>query len=172
MCCGDLILLVLFCQHIGEIVRDKGRAPLVYQVMAVIGWIGGEILGIAFGAVLVGLLSDWNDDATATGAGVGCLLGLIGGAGPVYLWANSVSRDPNYRPPAQPLGASPYGPPPGVVTNPYGSPPPQHLFTSPSPQPPRGPQSTPQSPFAPGTVTAPTQLPPAIPQFLPSSAFS
>lgn len=118
--CGDAVFLIFVCMHIGELLRSKGRQPTAYQVMAVVGWIGGEIVGAVIGGVLIAVLTDGHEDAIGIGIGVGGLLGVILGAGPVYLLALTASRDPNYRPPQTFPSASPYGPPPTSSLSPFG----------------------------------------------------
>ena len=158
MCC-DLLFVILICQHVGGMVKEKGRDPLIYQVLMALGWIGGEIIGGVGGAILAGILSNGNDDAIGIGAGIGVLLGIACGAGPVYLLAMNVTKDPNYRPPqpapgSSPYGPSPYGPAPGAPS--YAPPPAQNPFANN----PVNPQST-------GAAAAP-----GIPSFLPASAFA
>lgn len=161
MCC-DLLFVFLVCQHIGEMVKEKGHNPLPYQIFLAVGWIGGEIIGGLLGFFAAMLLGVGNDDAIGLCIVAGVVLGVACGAGPVYLLAANVTKDPNYRPPqpapgSSPYGTSPYGPPPG--SNPYAL--------------------SPQSPFAgnPGTPQpnpSPTgaAAAPGIPSFLPASAFT
>jgi hypothetical protein len=176
MCC-DLIFVILVCKHVGEMVQEKGRNPMPYQILMGMGWIGGGIIGGVIGLVLGIIVSDagGNGDAAGLGAAIGYVLGITCGAGPVYLVAANVTRDPNYRPP-QPLpGASPYGPPPGAPVygappgsiNPYGISAPQNPFAE---QPDYPQHSLPQpaaSPSSGGAVAVP-----GIPSFLPASAFA
>jgi hypothetical protein len=170
--CGDVILLVLLCMHIGEMMRNKGRPPFVYQLLAVLGWFGGEILGLVLGIVIGLAISNGNDDLVGTGAGIGFALGLFCGAGTAYLIAYSTSADPNYRP--APVVVAPYGP------SPYGSPRGPLVQQNPFAE-----AQAPQQPFQPAAVTSqPASSPPAagnpfasgqsaaIPQFLPASAFA
>ena len=76
MCC-DLIFVILLCKHVGEMVQEKGRNPLLYQVLMAVGWIGGEIVGGVGGAVLAAVASNGDENAIELGIGVGILLGLI-----------------------------------------------------------------------------------------------
>lgn len=177
MCC-DLLFVILVCKHVGEMVREKGRDPLLYQILMAFGWVGGEVVGGVVGAVLAAILSDGNEDAVGLGAGIGVLLGLACGAGPAYLLAANVTRDPNYRPPmpapgTSPYGNSPYGAPPNALgvplnsTNPYAAPSVSNPFAD-------GQTSYPANPPA---YSAPSANPPAaaapgIPSFLPASAFA
>lgn len=163
MCC-DLIFVFLVCKHVGEMVQEKGRNPMPYQVMMGVGWIGGALIGGICGLV-VGVLIDDGGDAVELGAALGYALGIACGAGPAYLLAMNVTRDPNYRPPMPAPGTSPYGPPPGALgvptgsTNPYAPPSVPNSYSESSP------------PYQP-TVNSPTAPAPGIPSFLPASAFA
>ena len=48
----EIILLIYLCKSIGAIVRSKGRKPLVFQILLVMLWIGGEF----FGGVVAGVV--------------------------------------------------------------------------------------------------------------------
>ena len=166
MCC-DLIFVILVCQHIGAMVKEKGHNPLPYQIFMAVGWIGGEIVGGVVGLIVAGVLSNGNEDAIGIGIGFGVLLGLACGAGPVYLVAANLAKDPNYRPPqpasgTSPYGPSPYGPAPGAAS--YGQPPAQNPFENY----PAYPQSSPSASPPGGSSGAA----PGIPSFLPASAFA
>ena len=170
--CGDVILLALVCMHIGEMMRGKGRPPFVYQMLMVVGWFGGEILGLALGIAIGFALTNGNDDVVGTAAGIGFALGLVAGAGTAYLIAYSTSRDSTYRPAptvAAPYGPNPYGPAP------YGSPPSQNPFAGPPAHSPQAyssqSHSTPQSSQSPAQPASSGQGL-ALPQFLPASAFA
>ena len=172
MCC-DFIFVILVCQHIGAMVKEKGHNPLPYQIFMAVGWIGGEIIGGALGLFLAIVLNVEDGDVVGLCIAAGVLLGLACGAGPVYLLAANLAKDPNYRPPqpapgSSPYGPSPYGPTPGAASY---APPPQNPFANnPVPQ-----QQFPQSfpPTSPGgsSPTGPAAAP-GIPSFLPASAFA
>jgi hypothetical protein len=165
MCC-DLIFVFLVCKHVGEMVQEKGRNPMPYQVMMGIGWIGGGIIGGIIGFV-VGILIDDGGDAVGLGAALGYALGIACGAGPAYLLAMNVTRDPNYRPPMPVPGTSPYGPPPGAMGVPTGS---SNPYAPPAIQSPFAENSAPS--YSPAPSQPPAGAAPGIPQFLPSSAFA
>jgi hypothetical protein len=171
MCC-DLIFVILICKHVGEMAQEKGYNAMPYQLLMGAGWIGGGIIGGVIGLVLGILVSNGNDDAAGLGAGLGYIVGIACGAGPVYLIVANMKRDPNYRPPLPVPGASPYGPPPGAPVytapagsnNPYSVSAPQSPFT----EQPAHPQYPPQPPVNP----PPGPAVPGIPSFLPASAFA
>ncbi|MFN0020240.1 MAG: hypothetical protein ACKVP0_18415 [Pirellulaceae bacterium] len=172
MCC-DLLFVILICKHVGDMVQEKGHSPLPYQIMMGIGWIGGGLIGGVIGFVLAAMVID-DGDAVGLAAALGYALGVACGAGPTYLVAMSVKRDPNYRPPMPAPGTSPYGPPPGATVygaplnsaNPYSTFAPQNPTAKDSayPQQPSPPAAT---GAAPGAAAAP-----GIPSFLPASAFA
>jgi hypothetical protein len=41
----EILLLRFLCIRMGELVRNKGQSPLLYQVMLVVFWFGGEFFG-------------------------------------------------------------------------------------------------------------------------------
>ena len=179
MCC-DLIFVILVCKHVGEMVQAKGRNPTLYQILMGVGWIGGGIVGGIIGLILGIVVTDGNgnDDAIGLAIAVGYALGIVCGAGPVYLVAANVTRDPNYRPPQPMPGTSPYGPPPGAPayraplgsTNPYSTSAPQNPFGEQPAYPQSYPPSSPSQPASPPSSSAPAA--PGIPSFLPASAFA
>lgn len=159
MCC-DLIFVILVCKYVGERVQEKGRNPMPYQILMGVGWIGGGLIGGVIGLVLGIVVADGfgngNGDVVGLVAAIGYAIGIACGAGPAYLLAMNVTRDPNYRPPQPVPGVSPYGP------SPYGPPPAQNPFAHPA--------TTPTS-FA-GTPPSTPAAAPGIPSFLPSAAFA
>jgi len=170
MCC-DFIFVILICKHVGEMVQEKGYSGTPYSILMGVGWIGGGIIGGIIGLVLGLLITDANGDGDIVGLmfAIGYALGIACGAGPIYLYAANLKRDPNYRPPQPVPGASPYGPPPGAPvygapvgsTNPYGTVAPQNPFA----EQPAYPPAAPQPPASPAAA-------PGIPSFLPASAFA
>jgi hypothetical protein len=48
----EILFLTWFARHIGETVRVKGYAPGGYRFLAVLSWIGGEMLGLLVGSAL------------------------------------------------------------------------------------------------------------------------
>jgi hypothetical protein len=172
MCGCDLIFVILLCKHVGEMVKEKGYNGTPYAIGMGVGWIGGGIVGGVIGLLLAIVIDNGNgnSDLPALIIAVGYALGIACGAGPVYLIAANLKRDPNYRPPLPVPGASPYGPPPGVPvygapaggSNPYAVSAPQNPFAQQPAYPPQPPASPPSNaPAAPG-----------IPNFLPASAFA
>jgi hypothetical protein len=50
----EVLLLIYLCKQIGDIVRDKGCTAGWYQLMLVLMWIGGEVVGMFCGIVTTG----------------------------------------------------------------------------------------------------------------------
>ena len=155
MCC-DLLFVILVCKHVGEMVQEKGRNPMPYQILMGVGWIGGGLIGGVIGLVLGIIVANGNGDVVGLVAVLGYALGVACGAGPTYLVAMNVTRDPNYIPPQPAPGVSPYGP------SPYGPPAAQNPFAKPTVSPSTS-AGSPPSPSAPA---------PGIPSFLPAAAFA
>lgn len=47
----EILAIVWLCKRIGRIVREKGRSAGGFQFLAVVLWLGGEILGAIVGAM-------------------------------------------------------------------------------------------------------------------------
>ena len=88
MCC-DLLFVILVCKHVGEMVQEKGRNPMPYQILMGVGWIGGGLIGGVIGLVLGIIVADGNGNGDVVGlvAALGYALGVASGAGPAYLLA-------------------------------------------------------------------------------------
>ncbi len=48
----EIILVYLMCRKIGDMVGNKGYGPILFQVLLVVAWIVGELLGLMVGFVL------------------------------------------------------------------------------------------------------------------------
>lgn len=50
----EILVLIFLCRALGRKLRDKGRKPLMFQIMLVVMWIGGEFCaGVVAGIVQV-----------------------------------------------------------------------------------------------------------------------
>jgi hypothetical protein len=67
----EILLIRALVKAIGRLLRDKGRSPGLFQFLAVVLWIGGEVTGGVVGVVL----------ELGNGAYVLALLGAASGAG-------------------------------------------------------------------------------------------
>jgi hypothetical protein len=47
----EIVLMSSLVRRIGALLRAKGRKPLLYQLLTVVLWFGGEITGGVIGAV-------------------------------------------------------------------------------------------------------------------------
>ena len=48
----EILLLIGLWKGMGSVMSSKGRNPLLLQIFAVVGWIGGEIAGAIVGVVM------------------------------------------------------------------------------------------------------------------------
>ena len=81
-----MAILVGLVKGMEALMKPKGRNPLLLQIMACVGWIGGEIVGAVAGAIFYHLQ---NPQAEETGLIVYAyaLLGAVIGAGIPFLIA-------------------------------------------------------------------------------------
>ena len=94
----EIIILIFLTRHVGEIVRSKGRKAGWFQLLTVVLWIGGEIIGGIIGAI-VGALSD----SGMLFAYLFALFGAAAGAGISILIARSLSAKTYDLPPQPPV---------------------------------------------------------------------
>lgn len=55
----ELLMLMSFNKTIGHIARTRGRKAMGYQVLMVVLWFGGEIIGLFTGLVVLSMMN-WN----------------------------------------------------------------------------------------------------------------
>ena len=94
----EIIILIFLARKVGEIVRSKGRKAGWFQFLAVVLWIGGELVG----GVIGGSVGALTDTGMAL-AYVCALLGAAAGAGISILIARSVSAKTYDLPPQPPV---------------------------------------------------------------------
>lgn len=97
----EIIILIFLTRKVGEIVRSKGHKAGWFQFLAVVLWIGGEVIGAVIGGI-VGALSN-------TGMGLAYLFALLGaaaGAGISILIARSLNAKTYDLPPQPPVFGS------------------------------------------------------------------
>jgi hypothetical protein len=85
----EIVLMIWLCKKIGRELREKGQNPTWYQVLTVVLWVGGEILGMLLGT-LIGETLGGDGEPDACFAYLLALLGAAGGAGLAYLIASNV----------------------------------------------------------------------------------
>jgi hypothetical protein len=73
----EIIAIYLFCKNVGNIIRNKGRKPIGYQLMTVAFWFGGEILGAIAGMIFFGFEEESINPLVYVAALVGALIGGI-----------------------------------------------------------------------------------------------
>jgi len=50
----DIIILIFLARNMGQLAEKKGLKPGPWRLYTVLGWFGGEILGIVIGLMLFG----------------------------------------------------------------------------------------------------------------------
>jgi hypothetical protein len=100
----EIILVYFLCKRLGDMLRAKGQKPLPYQIMLVVFWIGGEIMGFIVGAVVEAAQSGGapSEEFNLMGYFM-ALIGAACGAGLAFLIAYML---PNNQP-APAFGTSP-----------------------------------------------------------------
>jgi hypothetical protein len=48
----EIIFVIVLCRGMGRLLRSKDRKPLLFQILLVVAWIGGEFLGGVVGGVI------------------------------------------------------------------------------------------------------------------------
>jgi len=122
----EILLLYGLCKGMGNMMRSKGRSPVLLQVLVVVAWVGGEVFGFFCYGVFKAVQGASPDQVVDLGGyGVAVLAAALG-VGTIFLIGSIV---PAATPQPQPVGAygnSPYqmGPPtdPQNPYNPYGDP--------------------------------------------------
>jgi hypothetical protein len=86
----EILLLVFLCKSVGGILREKKRSPILFQVMMVVAWFGGEIAGFIGYGIYMGATGG-EFDFTGYIAALG---GAVAGAATVFLLAYLVPAAP------------------------------------------------------------------------------
>ena len=104
----EILFLFFLCKRLGAIVRAKGRSAVGLQVLLVVAWFAGEIMGAV---VAAGVLGDGSGQFHPA-AYLGALLGAACGATAVFLIARSLPGPATQAPPGFPVtGQFPPGQP-------------------------------------------------------------
>jgi hypothetical protein len=80
----EILFVIYLCKQLGNVLRNKGRAPGWYQAMLVAFWIVGEIMGGIIAMVITG------GEFTAL-AYLGALVGAGAGAGLAFFVAHQAT---------------------------------------------------------------------------------
>ena len=82
----EILLMWRLARSIGNLLRAKGRSAGGFQVLAIVLWIGGELLGATVGALC----------ELQAGSYLLALLGAAAGAGLAYHIAASAAPEPGF----------------------------------------------------------------------------
>ena len=95
----EVLAVVGLWKWIGRLTEDKGRQPVGYQVMGVLMWFGGEILGAIVGVAIMLAQGKSLDGGFPVAPYLAALLGaVVGGALAVALVAILPAADLEYEP--------------------------------------------------------------------------
>lgn len=124
----EIFIVYSMCKSIGTKLREKGRSPLLFQIMLVVMWIGGEVAGAIVGIIIEMIRNGpINDDGFNW---MVYLFALIGAAIGAAITFAIVSFLPPVAPRHDAFGSQPGGAPnfdylQNDPNNPYASPPPR-----------------------------------------------
>ncbi|MEQ8788217.1 MAG: hypothetical protein RIC55_18050 [Pirellulaceae bacterium] len=120
----EILLIVGLCKGMGNLMRGKGRSPLLMQILVVVSWFGGEFCGI-IGYMVFQSAQGYNAEPDLAGYGVAIGVAALG-VGTTFLIASMI---PAAAPQPQTVGAygnypQQMGPPtdPNNPYNPYSDP--------------------------------------------------
>ena len=86
----EIILVFMLCKSIGNVLRNKGRNPVLFQVLLVLMWIGGEIAGFIVGAIVYAMQHGGPPDGFELSSYVFAIVGAACGAGFTFLVAHLI----------------------------------------------------------------------------------
>jgi hypothetical protein len=109
----EIILIYFLCKAIGNVLAQKGRTAIGYQVLAVVLWFGGEIGAAMSYGIFVAVTGGDIDTMFDINCYLASLCGAAAGAGIAYLIAHLVP------PAADPLFDAPYAAPGAAGSQPY-----------------------------------------------------
>jgi hypothetical protein len=120
----EIILLYGLCKMMGNLLREKGRKPLMMQIALVLMWIGGEFLAPFIYGVVQAIRHAGNPPEMGFEVYFVAILGAASGAGLAFLIAALLppiqeESEADYMRPGQ----IPRFQPPVDPDNPYASPP-------------------------------------------------
>jgi len=120
----ELILLYYLCKSLGRMLREKGRKPLLYQIMLILMWLGGEISAAIVAVVVYVVVQGHAPPDFSLSIYLGAIFGAACGAGFCFTIAwllppAYVESNPMY---ARHDGSAKLDFPPADPNNPYSSP--------------------------------------------------
>jgi hypothetical protein len=86
----EIILLVVLCKSMGNVLRNKGRKPLLFQFLLVGMWLGGEIVGAIIGTVVYAIRNGAPPEGIELSTYLFAIVGAAAGAGLCFLIAHLV----------------------------------------------------------------------------------
>lgn len=89
----EIIVVIMLCKSIGNILRNKGRNPLLFQFLLVAMWIGGEVVGAVVGMIVYAAQHGAPPDGIALVPYLFAIGGAACGAGFVFLVAHLLPSD-------------------------------------------------------------------------------
>ena len=89
----EIIVVIFLCRRLGRFMRAKGRRPLALQILLVLCWFGGEILGGIVFVIFQAIRGEPVDDLNLMFYAV-ALLGAACGAGLTFLLASIIPPAP------------------------------------------------------------------------------
>lgn len=129
----EIVAIFFCCKSLGDMLRRKGRKPLVFQILLVLSWFGGEILAAMVYTIALMVINGGEPPEFDFTIYFVSLLGAACGAGfwfliawmlpaldvpqstrhlnplPDHLRAPTYGSPPNFGPPTDPK--NPYAPP-------------------------------------------------------------
>lgn len=159
----EIAILVFLCKTLGDMVRARGRNPILLQTIFAVGWFPCEILGAV---VMIGLSGVQSQNDMAGPAIGGAFLGVVSWVTVIFLATSLLSPAPKRKLTAAELPAFLRGPENEASQQPSAPPAPIIL--------PQGAQviavvtNVPPSYLAVGGLHAPQQMPPVYPGHTPA----
>lgn len=86
----EIILLFGLCKSMGNVLRNKGRKPLLFQFLLVGMWFGGEIVGAIIGTVVYAIRNGAPPDGLELSTYLFAIVGAALGAGLCFLIAHLI----------------------------------------------------------------------------------
>ena len=127
----EILLVVWLCSSLGKVLREKGRKPLVFQILLGISWFVGEVGGAIIGGIFLAISGGGGGDGFDFTIYIFALIGAACAAG---FWFAVAYAMPPVEQPWSAAGAGvggkvgpTIGPPPGFdppadPNNPYSPP--------------------------------------------------
>jgi hypothetical protein len=120
----EILLLVYLCKNIGQKLRAKARKPLLLQILLILMWFGGEVVGFIVGMVVYTVVYGQEPPEFSLPIYLGAIVGAACGTAFCFMIAWLIP--PAYQEPNPAFvdddGSPMFGAPPADPNNPYSSP--------------------------------------------------